>query len=87
MPFRKKQDLALSAVGALVQRKVQHKKNGKVIEVLEDLEKKQLPDYENFSLAAIVESGNDVKLQNVSTLIKDTSIVMDVVKEEKQNAE
>lgn len=86
MPFRKKQELNLSGVCTTFQRKVNHKKNGKVVETLENLEEKILPEYENFALSAIVESGNDVKLQNVSTLIKDTSISMDVV-EEKQDAE
>lgn len=86
MPFRKKQELLLAGVCTTFQRKVNHKKNGKVVETLENLEEKILPPYENFSLSAIVESGNDVKLQNVSTLIKDTSISMDVV-EEKKNAE
>lgn len=86
MPFRKKQELCLVGVCTTFQRKVNHKKNGKVVETLENLEEKILPPYENFSLSAIVESGNDVKLQNVSTLIKDTSISMDVV-EEKQDAE
>lgn len=86
MPFRKKQELCLAGVCTTFQRKVNHKKNGKVVETLENLEEKILPPYENFSLSAIVESGNDVKLQNVSTLIKDTPINMDVVEEEK-NAE
>lgn len=87
MPFRKKQDLCLAGVCTTFQRKIQHKKNGKVIEVMENLEEKKLPDYENFSLSAIIESGNDVKLQNVSTLIKDAPINMDVSKENEENAE